>query len=217
MIGAASLRCHSAPSLVLESGEIGSDRARRPPRCAPSVVVCSGDGSASGGSAQKSRASSVPKLEPFSKSRIERLVKDPSFLQKSENDLTEYCSTLEGDDSYSCWRAYFELKDLEKEMPQEDVEKLVRQAGGIRPLIDCLHGLTAMQKKKTPAQAKPAVAKADREKERPFPVPDGLPPTREELEEEERARMPDSPFTRLLRRRGKLPAWYSQAPDHETD
>ena len=25
----------------------------------------------------------------------------------------DYCSTLDGDDSYSCWKAYFELKDLE--------------------------------------------------------------------------------------------------------
>lgn len=25
----------------------------------------------------------------------------------------DYCSTLEGDQSYSCWQAYFELKDLE--------------------------------------------------------------------------------------------------------
>lgn len=27
--------------------------------------------------------------------------------------VSDYCSTLEGDESYSCWRAYFELKDLE--------------------------------------------------------------------------------------------------------
>lgn len=26
---------------------------------------------------------------------------------------SDYCSTLEGDQSYSCWRAYFELKELE--------------------------------------------------------------------------------------------------------
>ena len=82
---------------------------------------------------RSSRASSVPNLEPFSRSKIDRLVKDPSFLRKTEDDLTgefsdpsnssppsqvpglipEYCSRLEGDESYSCWRAYFELKDLE--------------------------------------------------------------------------------------------------------
>lgn len=27
--------------------------------------------------------------------------------------LADYCTTLEGDDCHSCWRAYFELKDLE--------------------------------------------------------------------------------------------------------
>ncbi|PQM35974.1 CCG-binding protein 1 [Prunus yedoensis var. nudiflora] len=34
---------------------------------------------------------------------------------------------------------------------------------------------------------------------------------------EESARMPDSPFTRLLRIKGRHPAWYSATPDHETD
>ncbi|XP_010941870.1 CCG-binding protein 1 [Elaeis guineensis] len=169
-----------------------------------------------GCNAQRSDAS-IPKLEPFSRSRIDRLIKEPSFLQKCENDLTDYCSTLEGDESYSCWRAYFELKDLEKEMPKEDVEKLVRQAGGVKSLIDCLHGITAMQKKKDKEVRNPTSLKSETQRERPFPVPDGLPKTAEELEEEEKARMPDSPFTRLLRRRGRLPAWYTQPPDHETD
>ena len=27
--------------------------------------------------------------------------------------FADYCSVLEGDDSYNCWQAYFELKDLE--------------------------------------------------------------------------------------------------------
>lgn len=49
---------------------------------------------------------------------------------------------------------------------------------------------------------------------RPCPVPDGLPKTREELEEEEKARMPDSSFTRLLRAKGTHPVWYSSALDY---
>lgn len=53
--------------------------------------------------------------------------------------------------------------------------------------------------------------------ERPCPIPDGLPKSLEELEEEERGRMPDSPYTRLLRTKGSFPAWFSPAPDHETD
>ncbi|KAJ0961047.1 hypothetical protein J5N97_000948 [Dioscorea zingiberensis] len=172
------------------------------------IVCCSGR---SGG------PSSIPKLEPFSRSRIDRLVKDPPFLQKAEDDLTEYCSTLEGDKSYSCWMAYFELKDLEEEMTQEDVEKFVRQAGGVKALINCLHGITAMQKKQEEKATRPVALNGKTDKRNPFPVPDGIPKSQEELEEEEEGRMPDSPFTRLLRSMGKLPAWYSQPPDHETD
>ncbi|XP_078436013.1 maternal effect embryo arrest 14 [Wolffia australiana] len=197
MIGAGSWRCHYArPSPVVDRG--GDVAARR-----LAVVCCSaGNGT----------------LEPFSRSRskIDRMVKDPPFLQKTENSLSDYCSKLEGDESYSCWTAYFELKHLEEEMSRDDVEKFVREAGGNKSLIDCLHGLTAVDKIH-PRQQKAVPVKADVEAERPFPVPDGLPPTAEELEEEEKAKMPDSPFTRLLRRRGKLPDWYSKVPDHETD
>ncbi|GKA54363.1 CCG-binding protein 1 [Tanacetum coccineum] len=64
-------------------------------------------------SLRSNEASYIPKLEPFSRSKLDRMVKDPPLIQKSENDIADYCSTLEGDRSYSCWRAYFELKDLE--------------------------------------------------------------------------------------------------------
>jgi len=43
-----------------------------------------------------------------------------------------------------------------------------------------------------------------KERERLCPLP-------EDLEEEEKARMPDSPFTRMLRTEGRFPAWYSPA------
>lgn len=98
-------------------------------------------------------------------------------------------------------------------MPKHEVEKFVRQTGGRKALIECLHGLTALEKKAKNKQ-KPAAAVVEDKRPKPFPVPDGLPKTREELEEEERARMPDSPFTRLLRTMGRHPAWYSEAPDH---
>lgn len=166
--------------------------------------------------AQRSSAS-IPKLGPFSRSRIDRRMQEPSFLQKCENDLTEYCTTLEGDESHSCWRAYFELKDLEKEMSKDEVEKFVRQTGGRKSLIECLHGLTALEKKAKNKQKPVAVIAEEERHKPPLPVPDGLPKTREELEEEERARMPDSPFTTLLRSMGRHPAWYSEAPDHETN
>ncbi|XP_072956485.1 CCG-binding protein 1-like [Typha angustifolia] len=198
MLGSVAVRYSTPPSA--SSSDLY--RGRR------SGVVCD---------ARRSSAS-IPKLEPFSRSRIDRLLKEPSFLQKSESDLTDYCSILEeGDESYSCWRAYFELKDLEKELPKADVEKFVRQAGGTRSLIDCLHGITAMEKKKGKEVERARCSDSVARKEAPFHVPDGLPKTQEEMEEEENARMPDSPLTRLLRSKGRLPSWYSPAPDHETD
>lgn len=101
-------------------------------------------------------------------------------------------------------------------MPKQDVEKLILQVGGVKTLVGCLHGIAAIQKEKKVGfnSAKPSnVGKGERE----CPIPDGLPKSADELEEEERGRMPDSPFTRLLRIKGRHPVWYSPAPDHETD
>ncbi|KAF8410590.1 hypothetical protein HHK36_003122 [Tetracentron sinense] len=182
----------------------------------------------------------IPKLEPFSRSKIDRCIKEPSLIQKSENELAGlfviycfsrllaievardliglyYCSTLEGDPSYSCWRAYFELKDLERELSKEDVENLVLQSGGVKSLIDCLHGISAIHKQKKEEIESPKPLKAEKRRDEHLPVPDGLPRSQEEMEEEEKARMPDSPFTRMLRTKGRFPAWYSPVPDHETD
>ncbi|GAB4853949.1 hypothetical protein Ancab_018158 [Ancistrocladus abbreviatus] len=191
-------------------------------RCDPAAfsMTCSSSSSSS------SNAAYIPKLEPFSRTKFERAVKDPPLIQKSENDLADYCTTLEGEQSYSCWRAYFELKDLEKECPKEEVERLIIEAGGVKSLVRCVHGIAEIHKKKKElegAAAAAALAKAaDADKERqlrrmPFHIPDGLPKSTDEMEEEEKARMPDSPYTRLLRLKGRYPAWYSPAPDHETD
>ncbi|KAI3675270.1 hypothetical protein L1987_84858 [Smallanthus sonchifolius] len=164
----------------------------------------------------------IPKLEPFSRSKLDRIVKDPPLIQKSENDLADYCSTLEGDPSYSCWRAYFELKELEKEAPKEEVERVILESGGVKSLIGCLHGISEIHKAKKELQNGSDVNNVRSENTavvgggRGCPVPDGLPKSREEMEEEEKAKMPDSPFTRLLRSKGRFPAWYSPVPDHET-
>ncbi|ERN17700.1 hypothetical protein AMTRI_Chr13g91780 [Amborella trichopoda] len=161
--------------------------------------------------------SEIPKLESFSRSRIDRGLKEPSFLQKSENAIADYCSTVDGDESYGCWRAYFELKELEAETPREQVESLIRQTDGVKSLISLLHAVASMIKKTKEKVLEKPPPSEQQLTERPFPVPDGLPKTKEELEEEERALMPDSPFTRLLRSKGRSPAWYSHLPDHETD
>lgn len=158
----------------------------------------------------------IPKLEPFSRSKFDRVVEDPPLIQKSENEIADYCSTLDGDPSYSCWRAYFELKDLEKESPKQELEKLIIQAGGLKSLISCIHGISAIHKaKKEPNELHKLQNNEDQITETPPHVPDGLPKSEQEIEEEERDKMPDSPYTRMLRAIGKFPKWYSPAPDHE--
>ncbi|XAR59492.1 hypothetical protein NMG60_11015347 [Bertholletia excelsa] len=159
--------------------------------------------------------SSIPKLEPFSRSKLDRAIKEPPLIQKTENELADYCSTLEGDPSYSCWRAYFELKDLEAEIPKGELERLIIQAGGVKSLVDYLHGVSAIYKNKEGKLTR--TLNREKREETHFHVPDGLPKTAEELEEEEKARMPDSEYTRVLRAIGGFPAWYSPPPDHETD
>lgn len=106
---------------------------------------------------------------------------------------------------------------LQREAPKEDVEKLILQAGGVKSLIGYLHGVSSIHKGKRNEFFSAKPSSAEKEGSRQCPVPDGLPKSLEELEEEERGRMPDSPYTRLLRNKGRFPAWYSPAPDHETD
>ncbi|KAL3621191.1 hypothetical protein CASFOL_036103 [Castilleja foliolosa] len=159
----------------------------------------------------------IPKLEPFSRNKIDRAFKDPPLIQKSEDQIADYCLTLEGDDSYSCWKAYFELKDLEKKTPKEEVERLIIGAGGVKTLIDTIHGVAAIHREKKERDDSLKRTKPEHTSSNPCPIPDGLPKTADEIEEEEKCRMPDSPFTTLLRARGRYPAWYSPAPDHETD
>ncbi|XP_057787412.1 CCG-binding protein 1 [Salvia miltiorrhiza] len=158
----------------------------------------------------------IPKLEPFSRNKIDRAVREPPLIQKAENEIADYCVTLEGDDSYSCWQAYFELKDLEKESPKEEVEKLIVEAGGVKSLISCVHGVAGIHKAKKECVELRKSTRNVKAEASPCPIPDGLPKTSEELEEEEKARMPDSPFTRLLRARGRCSARYSQPHEHET-
>ncbi|AES90249.1 hypothetical protein MtrunA17_Chr4g0045491 [Medicago truncatula] len=158
----------------------------------------------------------IPKLQPFSRTKLDRLAKDLPLIEKSEKDLLDYCSILEGDESYSCWQAYFELKDLQKESPRAEIERLIIEIGGVKSLIGCLHGIALMRKlKKNDLNLTNEIY--SEEEQNPCPRPDGLPKSADEMMEEEQAKMPDSSYTKLLRSMGKSPAWYSEAPDHETD
>uniref|UniRef100_A0A803NPB5 Uncharacterized protein n=1 Tax=Cannabis sativa TaxID=3483 RepID=A0A803NPB5_CANSA len=92
------LRSCSLP-LVLEAKDVNRTRPSSSTKFA-STVTCS-----------SRNHSYIPKLEPFSRTKFERILKDPPLIEKSENELA-------GDESYGCWRAYFELKDLEKHRKQ---------------------------------------------------------------------------------------------------
>jgi len=105
---------------------------------------------------------------------------------------------------------------IQKESPKEDIERLILETGGVKSLIGCLHGIAGMQKVKKDGIKLSKDVKSE-EGERQCPIPDGLPKSDEQLREEEEAKMPDSPYTKLLRTMGRHPAWYSPAPDHETD
>ncbi|KAF8029528.1 hypothetical protein BT93_E2057 [Corymbia citriodora subsp. variegata] len=132
-----------SPPLLTEAGDLcdlrSSSSAKRAAaamsqRFAP-VVTCSSRSDAC-----------IPKLELFSRSKLERGLRRTPLIQKCENELADYRSTLEGDNLYSCWRACLELKDLEKESPKEEVERLIIQAGGAKSLIGCLHGIAEINK-----------------------------------------------------------------------
>ncbi|KAK9691148.1 hypothetical protein RND81_09G179200 [Saponaria officinalis] len=159
----------------------------------------------------------IPKLEAFSKSKIERGVKDPPLISHSQHQLADYCTLLEGDASYSCWQAYFELQHLQEEYSKEEVEKLIIEAGGVKSLIGCLHGVAAIlkaNKHSSDSTTRPHHLKSMVNKEEEhMHIPDGLPKTAHEIEDEQNSRMPDSAYTKLLRLSSTLPAWYSSAPN----
>lgn len=172
----------------------------------------------------------VPKMqEPFSRSKLTGSIKEPSLIQKAENAIRDRCCRLEGEESYKCWETFFEFLDMKKECEAQTgsvrssaldrIENLIIQSEGVKSLIENVHMISKAPKmhnrehKEGPHTDTPLKEKG----RRPFPEPDGLPKTQEELEEEEEAMMPESSYTRLLRRKGCFPAWYTPHPDHETD
>lgn len=107
--------------------------------------------------------------------------------------------------------------NLQKESPKSDIERLILETGGVKSLVGVLHGIALMHKLKKEGLNFAKEVKSEEEHIHNCPIPDGLPKSADEMMEEEQGRMPDSPYTRLLRTMGRFPAWYSQAPDHETD
>uniref|UniRef100_A0A0E0P1Q7 Uncharacterized protein n=1 Tax=Oryza rufipogon TaxID=4529 RepID=A0A0E0P1Q7_ORYRU len=158
---------------------------------------------------------SIPKREPFSSSRSvldEFLRQEKPLVQRTKDQITDYCTTLEGDECCSCWDAYFELNKLEQELPKEEIARMVKDSeGDPRYLINSIHHRSDLRKKMAEKSHNSLSSNSlgQAAKPRPFPVPDGLPKTQEELAEEQEALMPESSYTRLLRRMGRFPDWSS--------
>ncbi|GAB2267279.1 hypothetical protein Dimus_002265 [Dionaea muscipula] len=175
------------------------------------------------------RKSRTPKLEPFSMSKMDRLLKNPPLIERTRNELADYCGRLEGDECYSCWDAYLELRYLEKECSKREVENLITVDGaaGLKALVQRLHRRTAMiknskQQEQVAAAAAPAAREPQHDLLKPNPktepdtdrhIPDGIPIAKSEEEEEEGGIMDDSPYTRMLRviARGGYPTHYNPA------
>uniref|UniRef100_A0A0D3FPG8 Uncharacterized protein n=1 Tax=Oryza barthii TaxID=65489 RepID=A0A0D3FPG8_9ORYZ len=167
---------------------------------------------------------SIPKREPFSSSRSvldEFLRQEKPLVQRTKDQITDYCTTLEGDECCSCWDAYFELNKLEQELPKEEIARMVKDSeGDPRYLINSIHHRSDLRKKMAEKSHNSLSSNSlgQAAKPRPFPVPDGLPKTQEELAEEQEALMPESSYTRLLRRMGRFPDWNKMREyKHESD
>jgi hypothetical protein len=82
-----------------------------------------------------SHGHNVPKAKPFNQSRISRLLREPSLLEKADQALAERCTHLEGDEAYRCWEALFEFEDIKEAYQGEcDTATGDNRASACRPL-----------------------------------------------------------------------------------
>eukprot|EP00252_Welwitschia_mirabilis_P020479 TRINITY_DN502_c0_g1_i3.p1 TRINITY_DN502_c0_g1~~TRINITY_DN502_c0_g1_i3.p1 ORF type:complete len:144 (-),score=25.54 TRINITY_DN502_c0_g1_i3:517-948(-) len=126
------------------------------------------------------------------------------------------------------------LQEECKEEPEESpdklmLENLVRRSATTKDLIakllaiskfrdNCRYDLNpgrVKEGRKIMDEGNPASERGKKE----FPVPDELPKTAEELEQERSQMLVETPHSRLLRVVGRNihPPWYTPRPDHETD
>jgi hypothetical protein len=176
-------------------------------------------------SSSSSNSQNVPKMEPFNQSRISRLMREPSLLEKAENALADKCTVLEGDDAYRCWEALFEFENLKETYqvecdvatgderenacrPLDRFENLVRQSGGVSGLIDNIR-MVAMTAKRQQEPTEVAPTAGDRAA---LHEDGGAQDAADES-----GLLPESSLTRMLRHSGLLPAWFTPRPDHESD
>ncbi|KAJ3706062.1 hypothetical protein LUZ61_009767 [Rhynchospora tenuis] len=141
------------------------------------------------------------------------------LVDQIKDKLSEYCTTVDGEECCSCWDAYFEMQDLKKKWPPEKFDRFLHDVSheGMKSLIYFVHHAALLEKESGEVIQETTKELGKRDAEMPMHVPDGLPKTREEIEEEDQGRMPESDFTRLLQSLRVYPSWYMERPDVEDD
>ncbi|KAL5648168.1 hypothetical protein ACJX0J_042523, partial [Zea mays] len=167
----------------------------------------------------------IPKREPFTSSRStldEFLRLDKPLVQRTRDQITG-CSGERAQEEnvlafeITCLLDSYSSNAAQQDLPKEEISRMVKDSeGDVRYLIESIHHRSDLRKKmaEKSRNSVPSSSQGQTAKPRPFPVPDGIPITQEELTE---ALMPESSYTRLLRRMGRYPEWYTARPDHETD
>uniref|UniRef100_A0A0E0KJF3 Uncharacterized protein n=1 Tax=Oryza punctata TaxID=4537 RepID=A0A0E0KJF3_ORYPU len=128
----------------------------------------------------------------------ESVNKEKHLVEHTKDRMSDYCTTLKGEECCSCWDAVEEFSKLEMGVPRAELETMVNDAGGdMGHLISAIH--RRAQVRKTAAESSSPGDHSTKTKPY-FPAPDELPKTAEELEGETEAAMPESTHTRMLRR-----------------
>jgi hypothetical protein len=113
---------------------------------------------------------------------------------------------------------------LQEKWPTEKFKSFLEEDShdGMKYLIRSIHHATRLEKESdnvvqqtTKETTKSVLEVAKSVLEPPRHVPDGIPKTQEEIEEENKALMPESDFTRLLKSLRVYPSWYRERPDVE--
>ncbi|CAK9226542.1 unnamed protein product [Sphagnum troendelagicum] len=199
-----SPQVQSNSSPVLPGSKMGS----RPALVSCTAVLSPGKSSEGGAGAHHN--SLPPKMEPFSRSRISRLMREPSLLEKAEQALSDRCMVLEGDEGYRCWEALSEFENIKVVLQSRNLcsimllQPLVVPSCGVSGLID---NVIMVAK----------VAKLPHGVDKPLVLPEAGEPLNNSMEEETKddsGLLPESLTSQMLRHQGRPAPWFTHPPDH---
>jgi hypothetical protein len=195
---------------------IGSNKKTSRVAVVSSSAVSPGKPSEGGGA----HHNNLPKKEPFSQSRLSRLMRERSLLEKAEQALSDRCMVLEGDEGYRCWEALSEFENIKEDYedkcniassdergtacrPLERLENLVWQSGGVSGLIDNVMMVARVAKLPHAVDPPPVLPEAGEK----------LVSVEEEMKDSS-GLLPESLTSQMLRHQGRPAPWFTHPPDH---